>query len=81
MTRISCDYTKPVFGLVYSTDPEPVELNEEEWSCATGRYISRTLVSRMGGAMVASSGVDYSGGTFQPLVQLLISLPLEAGIG
>lgn len=78
ITGIPYDYAELVFDLFYSIEAFPMEIPQERWRYGTGLYICRRLLHRMGAAIRAANGLDYTGdGPPRPYVQITMELPIQ----
>lgn len=69
------EYSELVFDLFYTIENFPTPLEEELWTNGTGLYICRKILSKMGGWLTNSNGLDYTKGEPVNYLKFKITLP------
>lgn len=69
------EYSELVFDLFYTIENFPTPLKEELWTNGTGLYICRKILSKFGGWITNSNGLDYTKGNPVSYVKFKLTLP------
>lgn len=69
------EYSELVFDLFYTIENFPTPLKEENWTNGTGLYICRKIISKLGGWITSSNGLDYTKGEPISYLKFKITLP------
>lgn len=69
------EYSELVFDLFYTIENFPTPLEEENWTNGTGLYICRKIISKLGGWITNSNGLDYTKGEPINYLKFKITLP------